>query len=165
MAHKKAAGSAKNLRDSKPKYRWVKLFGGQTATAGNIIIRQKWEKFVAGDNTYVGRDRTIHASIDGVVSFSKTNVKRFDGRKYLKTVVNVLPHGEEKKAVVAKATKELAPKTEKKVVAKASAKKASLVKAKAEPKAAAKKVAPAKKPVAKKASPRSTVTAAAKKTK
>lgn len=146
MAHKKAAGSAKNLRDSKPKYRWVKLFGWQNAVAGNIIIRQKGEKFVAWENTYLGRDATIHATIDGVVTFSKRNVSRFDGRKYLKTVVNVVPHGEEKKAVVKAATKELAPKVEKKA---APAKKAPAKKTEA--KVAPAKKAPAKKTEAKKA--------------
>jgi large subunit ribosomal protein L27 len=64
MAHKKAAGSAKNLRDSNPKYRGVKLFGGQFAKAGNIIVRQKGDKYKPGKNTYVGRDFTIHAAID-----------------------------------------------------------------------------------------------------
>jgi len=146
MAHKKAAGSAKNLRDSNPKYRGVKLFGGQKAVAGNIIIRQKGEKFVSGENTYLGRDATIHATIDGVVTFSKRNVLRFDGRKYLKTVVNIVPHGEEKKAVVAKVAKELAPKAAK----KPTAKKAAPTKAKAEPKAKVAAKAPAKKPAAKK---------------
>ncbi len=90
MAHKKAAGSAKNLRDSNPKYRWVKLFGGQTAKAGNIIVRQKGTKYVAGENAYMGNDFTIHAKIDGVVKFTRKNVKRFDGRKYEKTFVNVV---------------------------------------------------------------------------
>jgi large subunit ribosomal protein L27 len=144
MAHKKAAGSAKNLRDSNPKYRGVKLFGGQKAVAGNIIIRQKGEKFVAGENTYIGRDATIHATIDGVVTFSKKNVLRFDGRKYLKTVVNIVPHGEEKKAVVATVAKELSPKPAKKAPAKKPAAK------KTEAKAAPAKKAPAKKPAAKK---------------
>jgi len=91
MAHKKAAGSAKNLRDSNPKYRWVKLFGGQIAKAGNIIIRQKWSKYVPGENTYMGRDFTIHAAIDGIVKYTKKRFVRFDGRKYEKTVVNVVP--------------------------------------------------------------------------
>jgi large subunit ribosomal protein L27 len=90
MAHKKAAGSAKNLRDSQPKYRGVKLFGGQKALAGNIIIRQKGSQYVAGQNTYLGADFTIHATLDGIVSFKKKNFKRFDGRTYLKTVVEVL---------------------------------------------------------------------------
>ncbi|MDR0607874.1 MAG: 50S ribosomal protein L27 [Candidatus Peribacteria bacterium] len=91
MAHKKAAGSAKNLRDSQPKYRGVKLFGGQKALAGNIIIRQKGSQYVAGQHTYLGADFTIHATIDGMVSFKKKNFKKFDGRTYLKTVVEVIP--------------------------------------------------------------------------
>ena len=91
MAHKKAAGSAKNLRDSQPKYRGVKLFGGQKAVAGNIIIRQNGSKYECGQNTYLAADFTIHASIDGVVVFKKRNFKRFDGRTYLKTVVAVFP--------------------------------------------------------------------------
>lgn len=89
MAHKKAAGSAKNLRDSNPKYRGVKLFGGQIALAGNIVIRQKGDKYECGEGTYKGRDFSIHAAQDGVVSFRKKNFKRFDGRTYLKTMVEV----------------------------------------------------------------------------
>jgi len=89
MSHKKAAGSAKNLRDSNPKYRWVKLFGGQVAKAGNIIVRQKGSKFENGKNTYMGGDFTIHAKIDWIVRFSKKKITRFDGRKYEKTVVNI----------------------------------------------------------------------------
>lgn len=90
MAHKKAAGSAKNLRDSNPKYRWVKLFWGQFAKAGNIIIRQKWDKYKAGKNTYTGRDFSIHAKVDGIVSFKKKKFVRYDWRKYEKTVVEVI---------------------------------------------------------------------------
>lgn len=89
MAHKKAAWSAKNLRDSSAKYRWVKLFGGEIAKAGNIIIRQKGSEYEAGENTYVGSDFTIHAQVDGIVSFRKKNITRFDGRKYAKTVVYI----------------------------------------------------------------------------
>ncbi len=89
MAHKKAGGSAKNLRDSKPKYRWVKVFGGQKAVAGNIIIRQKWSKYEWGKNTYTGSDFTIHAKVDGTVVFKQKKVGRFDGRKYLKTIVDI----------------------------------------------------------------------------
>ena len=91
MAHKKAAGSAKNLRDSKPKYRGLKLFGGQTAKAGNIILRQKGSKYEAGKNTYMTDDFSIHAKVDGVVAFRKKKILRFDGRKYLKTVVDITP--------------------------------------------------------------------------
>lgn len=89
MAHKKAAGSAKNLRDSNAKYRWVKKFGGQPVVAGNIIIRQKGDKYALGENTYKGRDFSIHATVDGIVTFKKKNVLRFDGRRYLRTVVEV----------------------------------------------------------------------------
>ena len=89
MAHKKAAGSAKNLRDSNAKYRWLKLFGGQPAVAGNIIIRQNGDKFAMGKNVYKGRDFTIHALVDGIVTFRKKKIERFDGRRYLKTVVDV----------------------------------------------------------------------------
>ena len=91
MAHKKAAGAAHNLRDSQPKYRGVKLFGGQKAYAGNIIIRQNGSKYECGKNTYEASDFTIHASVDGVVSFSRKLFKRFDGRVYMKTVVEVIP--------------------------------------------------------------------------
>ncbi len=94
MAHKKAAGSAKNLRDSKPKYRGVKLFGGQKVVAGNIIVRQKGNKYECGKNVYMGRDFSIHANSDGFVMFSKKKKSSFNGRKYLKTYVNVV----EKKA-------------------------------------------------------------------
>ncbi len=91
MAHKKAAGSTKNLRDSNPKYRGVKLFGWQFAKAGNIIVRQKGDKYKAWRNTYVGRDFTIHAAVDWIVRFRKKKFLRWDGRKYLKTVVEVEP--------------------------------------------------------------------------
>jgi len=97
MAHKKAAGSAKNLRDSNAKYRWVKVFGGQPVVAGNIIIRQKGDKYALGDNTYKGKDFSIHALVDGIVWFKKKNITRFDGRKYLKTVVEVSQSPEEGK--------------------------------------------------------------------
>jgi len=151
MAHKKAAWSAKNLRDSQPKFRGVKIFGWQHALAWNIIVRQKWNKYEAWKNTYLANDYSIHAEIDGVVRFSKSNKVRFDGRKYLKTIVNVDPvevKATEKKAPAKKATKVEAP-----VVEKAPAKKeakAPAAKKPAEKKPAAKKAAPAKKPAAKK---------------
>ena len=91
MAHKKAGGSAKNLRDSQPKYRWVKLFGGQKVIAGNIILRQCGSKYECGKNTYLGNDFSLHAQVDGVIHFKTKKFERFDGRKYIKTVVEVLP--------------------------------------------------------------------------
>lgn len=89
MAHVKAAGSTKNGRDSNPKYRGVKVFGGATVVAGNIIVRQQGLKMEPGLNTYFGRDFTIHAAVDGVVVFGQKRCLRFDGRKYLKTTVSV----------------------------------------------------------------------------
>ena len=89
MAHKKAGGSAKNLRDSNAKYRGVKLFGGQKVMAGNIILKQKGSKYECGKNTYLGNDFSIHAETDGVIAFKTKKFTRFDGRKYIKTVVEV----------------------------------------------------------------------------
>jgi large subunit ribosomal protein L27 len=89
MAHKKAGGSAKNLRDSNPKYRGLKLFGGQPVKAGNIILRQCGSKYECGKHTYLGNDFSIHAEVDGVVSFKTKKFVRFDGRRYIKTVVQV----------------------------------------------------------------------------
>ena len=94
MAHKKATGSVKNVRDSNPKFRWVKIFGWQIVNAWSIIIRQAWSKYKLWNNVYLWNDFTIHASVDGTVSFSKKKVLRFDGRKYLKTHVHVVPFSE-----------------------------------------------------------------------
>ncbi len=91
MAHKKAAGSAKNLRDSKPKYRGLKLFGWQKTLAGNIILTQQWMKYEAWLNTYVSNDFSIHAAVDWIVTFTKKRKLKYNGRKYLKTYVNVTP--------------------------------------------------------------------------
>lgn len=69
MAHKKAGGSTKNGRDSNPKYRGVKRFGGEFVKAGNIIVRQVGTVFKPGRNVGLGRDFTIYSLIDGTVSF------------------------------------------------------------------------------------------------
>ncbi|MCB1582275.1 MAG: 50S ribosomal protein L27 [Marinicella sp.] len=71
MAHKKAAGSTNNGRDSNPKYLGVKMYGGQAAVAGNILVRQRGTKFHAGDNVGMGKDHTLFALKDGVVKFVK----------------------------------------------------------------------------------------------
>ncbi len=73
MAHKKGQGSTRNGRDSNPQYRGVKLFGGQTAKAGSIIVRQCGTKFFPGSNVGMGKDFTLFATADGKV--------RFQGRK------------------------------------------------------------------------------------
>ncbi len=71
MAHKKGVGSSDNGRDSKSKRLGVKLFGGQKAIAGNIIVRQRGTRFHPGENTYLGKDFTLHAQVDGTVTFTK----------------------------------------------------------------------------------------------
>jgi large subunit ribosomal protein L27 len=71
MAHKKGAGSSDNGRDSLSKRLGVKLYGGQYAIAGNIIVRQRGQRFHAGDNVYMGKDHTLHAGVEGLVTFKK----------------------------------------------------------------------------------------------
>jgi large subunit ribosomal protein L27 len=71
MAHKKAGGSSRNGRDSAGKRLGVKLFGGQTAIAGNIIVRQRGTKMKPGVNVGVGRDHTLFALVDGRVRFER----------------------------------------------------------------------------------------------
>jgi large subunit ribosomal protein L27 len=76
MAHKKAGGSTQNGRDSQSKRLGVKIFGGQTVTAGKIIVRQRGTKFHAGDHVGVGRDYTLYALIDGIVAFRRRGAKQ-----------------------------------------------------------------------------------------
>ncbi len=75
MAHKKSGGSTSNGRDSNPKYRGVKKYGGESVITGNIIVRQKGTKFHAGANVGMGRDFTLFALSDGKVQFSRYNKK------------------------------------------------------------------------------------------
>lgn len=83
MAHKKGVGSSDNGRDSKSKRLGVKLFGGQVATAGNIIVRQRGTKFHPGRNVGVGKDFTLFALENGTVHFQT--------RKFDRTFVHILP--------------------------------------------------------------------------
>ena len=71
MAHKKGAGSSRNGRDSESKRLGVKLFGGQTAKAGNIIVRQRGTRHHPGENVGIGKDHTLFALADGVVEFKR----------------------------------------------------------------------------------------------
>ena len=75
MAHKKAAGSTRNGRDSESKRLGVKKFGGEQVIAGNILIRQRGTKYHAGVNVGVGRDYTLYAKADGAVKFEKKGPK------------------------------------------------------------------------------------------
>ena len=76
MAHKKGQGSTRNGRDSQGQRRGVKLFGGQAARAGNIIIRQLGTRIHPGKNVGMGRDYTIFALVDGVVTFERLGKTR-----------------------------------------------------------------------------------------
>ncbi len=71
MAHKKGQGSSRNGRDSNPQYRGVKAFGGETVTAGSILVRQVGLSFKPGNNVGVGKDYTLFAKVDGVVTFER----------------------------------------------------------------------------------------------
>lgn len=90
MATKKAAGSAKNLTDSKPKYLGVKLYAGETASAGSIIVRQRGTRVLAGKNVGVGRDHTLFALKEGKVEFGEKRKQNFDGTKTTRKIVNVI---------------------------------------------------------------------------
>lgn len=83
MAHKKAAGSTKNGRDSQSKRLGVKMFGGQSVLAGSIIVRQRGTKFHAGNNVGMGRDHTLFAKADGKIVFETKGPKN---RKHVSVV-------------------------------------------------------------------------------
>ena len=76
MAHKKGVGSSKNGRESHSKRLGLKLFGGQYAKAGNIIVRQRGTKHYAGKNVGMGKDHTLYALVDGFVAFKKGRLNR-----------------------------------------------------------------------------------------
>ena len=76
MAHKKGAGSSNNGRESESKRLGVKIFGGQQAIAGNIIIRQRGTKYHPGNNVGMGKDHTLFALTDGIVEFKKGRQNR-----------------------------------------------------------------------------------------
>src|SRR5258708_11657686 len=106
MAHKKGAGSARNGRESHSKRLGIKIFGGQPAIAGNIIVRQRGTKHNPGLNVGIGRDHTLFALAEGIVTFKK----KADNRSY----VSVLPF--EAAPVVEVETPKPAAKAEKKAV-------------------------------------------------
>jgi large subunit ribosomal protein L27 len=83
MAHKKGAGSSRNGRESESKRLGIKLFGGQSAKAGNIIVRQRGTKHLPGKNVGIGKDHTLFALIDGTVEFKK--------KKDNKSFVSIVP--------------------------------------------------------------------------
>ena len=142
MAHKKGVGSSDNGRDSHSKRLGVKLFGGQYAKAGNIIVRQRGTKFHAGENAYLGKDFTIHANVAGEVAFSRGKNNR--------TWVSIVPLLNEVKETLVVAPKAKAAakpaevKETPKVEAKVEAPKKAAVKVEAPKKAVAKVEVPKK---------------------
>jgi len=87
MAHKKGAGSSKNGRESHSKRLGVKIFGGQLAIAGNIIVRQRGTKHHPGENVGIGKDHTLFSMVDGTVQFNR--------RRDNKSFVSVVPFNAE----------------------------------------------------------------------
>ncbi len=90
MAHRKAGGSAKNLTDSKPKYLGTKLYDGQKAKIGSIIVRQRGTKILPGTNVGLGKDHTLFALKEGTVKFSSKRKINFDRSLSVKKVVNII---------------------------------------------------------------------------
>ncbi|RZK51768.1 MAG: 50S ribosomal protein L27 [Pedobacter sp.] len=128
MAHKKGAGSSKNGRESHSKRLGIKIFGGQEAIAGNIIVRQRGTKHHPDKGVGIGKDHTLFALVPGIVTFKK----KHDNKSF----VSVLPKVEDAAPV---AKKEAAPKAEAKKTA--APKKAAAPKAETAEKAPAKKAA------------------------
>lgn len=90
MATKKSAGTTKNGRDSNPRYLGVKLYAGEKAQSGSIIIRQEGANTLAGKNTAMGRDYTIYSLAEGTVKFTTKRKVGFNNRTKVKNVVNVI---------------------------------------------------------------------------
>jgi len=90
MAHRKAGGTAKNLTDSNPKYLGTKLYAGEKAQAGSIIIRQRGTKILPGNNVGIGKDHTLYALKSGTVEFGKKRKTNFNGSTSVKKVANVI---------------------------------------------------------------------------
>ena len=90
MAHTKQKGSSKNARESASKRLGVKLFGGETASPGNIIIRQRGTKYMPGIGVRLGADDTIYAIKEGKINFKTKKMTKFDGSKKTVSIVNVI---------------------------------------------------------------------------
>ena len=90
MSHVKAGGTAKNLRDSNPKYLGTKLYAGEKAKIGSIIIRQRGSKILPGKNVAMGKDHTLFSLTEGTVTFTRKRKTRFDGSIHEHKVANVI---------------------------------------------------------------------------
>ena len=90
MAHRKAGGTAKNLRDSQPKYLGIKLYDGEKTQPGSIIVRQRGTTVMAGTNVGLGKDHTLFALKDGTVKFGSRRKISFNGKTAVKKVVSII---------------------------------------------------------------------------
>ena len=90
MAHRKAGGTAKNLRDSNPKYLGTKIADGGKAQSGSVIVRQRGTVIMPGTNVGMGKDHTLFAFIPGTVKFGSKRKTSFNGSTSVKKVVNVI---------------------------------------------------------------------------
>ena len=90
MAHRKAGGTAKNLRDSNPKYLGIKLADGERAQSGSIIVRQRGTVILAGNNVSLGKDHTLLSLKEGRVKFGSKRKTSFNGTTSVKKVVSVI---------------------------------------------------------------------------
>lgn len=95
MAHTKAGGTTKNVRDSQPQYLGVKLYAGQMAQSGSILVRQRGTKILPGKNVRRGKDDTLYSISRGIVKFSTKRKVNFNGKKKTLPLVSVesLPIG------------------------------------------------------------------------
>lgn len=90
MAHRKAGGSAKNLTDSKPKYLGTKLYDGQKAKSGSVIVRQRGTKILPGANVGLGKDHTLFALKEGTVKFGTKRKANFNRTSSVKKIVDII---------------------------------------------------------------------------
>ncbi len=91
MAHRKAGGTAHNLRDSNPKYLGIKIQDGQKAKVGFVLVRQRGTRVLPGKNVSMGKDHTLFALKDGVVKFKHKRKEGFDNIMQKKKVVHIVP--------------------------------------------------------------------------
>ncbi len=90
MAHRKAGGSAKNLTDSNPQFLGIKLYAGETARPGMILVRQRGSRILPGTNVRMGKDHTLFAVKEGVVAYGTTRKTHFNGKTLVKKVAKVV---------------------------------------------------------------------------
>lgn len=89
MATKKAGGTSKNLTDSNPKYLGIKLYGGEVAQPGSVIVRQRGTVILPGKNVDMGRDHTLFSLVSGKIQYGQTRKKGFNGKTQVKKIVHV----------------------------------------------------------------------------